>query len=105
MQRIDYKRDLLGFPISAQYHRAEFDIEVIPERQSPSSRESNNQLVLELWKNGLFTNTPPETAVMILESMNFDGKERMLERLKKLQYREDEENGLQSDEQTNQISQ
>jgi hypothetical protein len=95
MSRIDYKRDALGFPVSAEYHRAEFDIEIIPERQSPSSRESNNQLVLELWKNGLFTNASPQTAVMVLESMNFDGKERMLERLKKLQNTEEENYGLQ----------
>lgn len=97
MRKVDYSKDFLGFPISSDYRRVEFDIEVIPERQNPSSREGNNQLVLELWKNGLFTETPPETAVMILESMNFDGKERMLERLKKLQYREEEKNGIQHD--------
>lgn len=85
MSRIDYTKDALGFPISAEHRRAEFDIEIIPQRQNPSSRESNNQFVLELFKDGLFTNTDPKTAMMVIECMNFDGKERMLEQLKKLQ--------------------
>lgn len=94
LTRINYQHDALGFPISAEYHKAEFDLEIIPERQSPASRESNNQLVLELWKNGLFSNATPDTAIMVLESMNFDGKERILERLRKLQYNGGENNGI-----------
>jgi len=85
LTRIDYQRDSLGFPVSAEYHEAEFDIEIVPERQSPSSRESNNQLLLELWRNGLFTSQVPEVAVAVLESMNFDGKEKLIEVLKKVQ--------------------
>ena len=87
------KRDVLGFSVSG-YSKPEFDIEIIPERQSPSSREINNQLIMELWKNGIFTSAEPELAVMILESMNFDGKERMIEGLKKIQKQRGENYGV-----------
>ncbi len=83
MMRIEYKKDVLGFPISAEYHEAKFDVSIIPERQSPSSRESSNQTILELWRSGLFTSGTPEIAISVLESMNFDGKEKMIKSLKK----------------------
>ena len=87
------KKDALGFPESG-LKRLEFDIEIIPERQSPSSREINNQLILELWRSGIFTNTDPDMAIMILESMNFDGKDRMIERLNKLRTMRGENYGV-----------
>lgn len=79
---INPDKDYLGFPISNRPSKAEFDIEIIPERQSPTSRETNNQLILELWKSGILSNTSPDMAIVILESMNFDGKERIIEQLK-----------------------
>ena len=85
MSGADYPRDILGFPQTADRHRAEFDIEIIPQRRSPSSRESNNQFVLELYRDGLFTNADPAAAMMVIECMNFDGKERMLKQLRNLQ--------------------
>lgn len=80
--------DCLGFSENKKYKNAEFDIEIIPERQSPSSREANNQTILELWKSGLLTNTAPEIAETVLESMSFDGKERITEKLKQLKMNE-----------------
>ena len=79
---INPDKDYLGFPISNRPSKAEFDIEIIPERQSPTSRETNNQLILELWKSGILSNTSPDMAIVILESMNFDSKERIIEQLK-----------------------
>ena len=37
-----------------------------------------------LWKNGFFQHGQTEMALAALESMNFDGKERLMENLKKL---------------------
>lgn len=85
-------KDSLGFPIEDRYHNVEFDIEIVPERQSPSSREANNQTILELWKSGLLSETSPDMAIVILESMNFDGKERIIEQLKHIK----NEGGYQS---------
>lgn len=85
MKRENFEKDALGMPASSNYNKTEFDIEVIPERQNPSSRETNNQLILELWQNGIFTCENPERAIMVLESMNFDGKEQIIGKLKKLQ--------------------
>ena len=76
--------DYLGFPDDKKYKNVEFDIEIIPERQSPSSREANNQTILELWKSGILSQNSPDMAAVILESMNFDGKERIIEQLKKI---------------------
>ncbi len=84
MTHVDYERDALGFPVAVKCRRAEFDIEIIPKRNSPNSREKNNQVVLELWKNGFFQPEQTEMALAALESMNFDGKERLMENLKKL---------------------
>lgn len=76
--------DCLGFPKDKKFKNAEFDIEIVPERQSPSSREANNQTILELWKSGILSNTAPEVAETVLECMNFDGKERICEKLRQL---------------------
>lgn len=75
-----------GLSPRPDYSKIEFDIEVVPERQNPSTKESNNQLVLELWQNGIFTCENPQRAIMMLESMSFDGKEQIIGRLKQLQY-------------------
>lgn len=87
--------DYLGFPSETKYKNVTFDIEIIPERQNPASREANNQTILELWKNGLLSDASPEIAIVVLESMDFDGKERILEKLKQIRDNKGgSENGL-----------
>jgi len=79
---VEYERDALGFPVSVDYRRVEFDIEIVPVRNNPSSKEQNNQVIMELWKSGFFRDDMLDSAVLALESMHFDGKELLIENMK-----------------------
>lgn len=48
------KRDAFGFVYDTEYKRTEFDIEVIPQRENPFTKESNNQTIMNLWNGGFF---------------------------------------------------
>lgn len=78
------ERDALGFEIGVKYKRAEFDIDVIPQRQSPFSREINNQTVMNRWQSGFFLPNNLRYSIIALQAMNFDGKERILSQFQEL---------------------
>lgn len=72
--------DALGLPIDDEYKRVEFDIEIIPQRENPFSKESNNQTMMTLWNSGVLIadNVKSGASSIILQAMNFDGKEKIL---------------------------
>ena len=80
-----YITDALGFPIEEKYRRVEFDIDVVPQRQNPFSREANNQTILSLWTNGFFMPDNFDVSIMALQAMNFDGKEKIIENMQNMQ--------------------
>lgn len=82
------KRDAFGFVYDTEYKRTEFDIDVIPQRENPFTKESNNQTILNLWNSGFFLPNNFDVSMIALQSMNFDGKEKIIgqiQELKKLQ--------------------
>lgn len=76
--------DALGFPIGTKYKKAEFDVDVVPQRQNAFRRETNNQTVLALYQNGLFNPDSIDVSLVVLSAMQFDGKERIVADLKRL---------------------
>lgn len=79
------KRDALGFVYDTEYKRTEFDISVIPQRENPFTKETNNQTILSLWNGGFFQPQNFDVSIIALQSMNFDGKEKVIEQIKELQ--------------------
>lgn len=59
--------------------RAEFDIAVIPQREDPFTRENNNKIITELWSGGFFAPQNMETAVIALQCMHFDSRDKLIE--------------------------
>lgn len=78
-------RDSFGFVIDTEYKRAEFDIDVIPQRENPFSKESNNQTMLSLWTSGFFLPQNFDVSLIVLQNMNFDGKEKIIQQIRELQ--------------------
>ncbi len=64
---------------------AEFDITVSAEKNNPYSRIAQNQTLTDLWKMGLFRKDTIAESQLILESLHLDGKEKLIEGLKKLE--------------------
>jgi len=61
----------------------EFDINIVPQKQNPFQRESNNTTIIQLWQAGFFNPQNIEMATIALEAMSFDGKEKIIEELQK----------------------
>lgn len=58
--------------------KIEFDISVVPQRQNPYTKELNNQTLITLWQNGFFKAENLQSAAIILDAMQFDGKDKVL---------------------------
>jgi hypothetical protein len=61
----------------ALYRRPVFDIEVKAERETPLDRSERNQLLLELFRAGLFEPANREAADGLLAGMDFEGVESL----------------------------
>ncbi len=63
---------------------AEFDISVSAEKNNPYSRITQNQTLTDLWKMGLFRKETVQESLMLLENLHLDGKEKLIEALRKM---------------------
>ncbi len=70
-------------PGRAGWRKLLFDIDVVPQRESPYTRETANNTILTFWQNGLFEPENAQAAVIALKSMSFDGKERLIADIRK----------------------
>lgn len=55
-----------------------FDIEIVPQKQNPYTREAANNLLLSLWQAGVFADANSGASVALLDCMNFEGKEKLM---------------------------
>ena len=55
------------------YRRPVFDIEVRAERETPADQQARNQLMLEMFRSGLFDSTNRAAAEKALAGMDFEG--------------------------------
>lgn len=74
----DEERDILGFN-SGRYRRAEFDVAIVPQKENPFTRETNNQTIYQLWNSGYFNPQNMELSIMALQCMNFDSRDKLIE--------------------------
>jgi len=58
-----------------------FDITVRPQRKNPFSRNVQNQLAVELYQMGFFNPQLADQSLTALELMDFEGKEKIRERI------------------------
>lgn len=56
----------------------EFDIDVVPQRENPYTRETANNTILTFWNSGLFLPQNFDLSLLALKNMNFDGKDQLI---------------------------
>ena len=59
-----------------------FDISVTSQKSNPFSVTAQNELAKELYSLGLFNPDMAQQAIMCLEMMNFEGKEKIIEKIR-----------------------
>lgn len=75
--------------------RIMFDIDIVPQREDPYSRETANGTIMTLYNSGMLAPENAAMAVTALKNMQFDGKERLIADLEKM--REEAETYGESD--------
>ncbi len=55
-----------------------FDIDVVPQRESPYARETVNKTIMDFWNGGMISSERAASAIIALKNMNFDGKDRLI---------------------------
>lgn len=58
-----------------------FDIKIRPQKSSPFSRLSQNELALQLYAQGAFNPELADQAQALVEMMDFEGKDKVLEKI------------------------
>lgn len=96
----DGKSEYISFSNEGLYgdgfrHPAEFDITISAEKNNPYSRITQNQTLTDLWKMGLFRRDTIEESIMMLESLHLDGKEKLIESLRKMASEQNSANNFQ----------
>ena len=69
------------FGVNMGYRVPLFDIEIAAEKASPYSKLSQNELALQFFGAGFFNPQLTDQALACLEMMDFDGKDRMMQRI------------------------
>lgn len=78
------EKDAFGFEKGTKLRNVYFDISVIPQRQNVYKRETNNQVIIQLYQMGLLAPQNAEVAILVLKAMNFDGRDSLIQSLEEL---------------------
>jgi len=65
-----------------EYRKPVYDIEIIAQKENPFNTISHNQMMLELFQMGVFSPEAAIPATLLLDNMIFDGKEKLLLKVK-----------------------
>lgn len=68
-------------PEGTRHKKSIFDLEVSAEKQSPFSRASQNETAKELYQMGLFAPDNATSALICLDMMEFEGKEKIKQQI------------------------
>lgn len=68
-------------PEGTRHKKSIFDLEVTAEKQSPFSRASQNETAKELYQMGLFAPDNATSALVCLDMMEFEGKEKIKQQI------------------------
>lgn len=77
--RVQEQEALMGIPMGKR--KPVFDIEVTAEKASPYTRLSRNELALQFYQVGFFDPQRADQALMCLDMMDFDGKQKVMEKI------------------------
>lgn len=64
------------------YRLPKFDIEVVPQKQNPHSKNGQNETAMTLYNMGVFNPEMGDQAVALIECMDFNQKEELLDKIK-----------------------
>lgn len=78
---IDANGNPTVFGVNVGYRLPLFDIEITAEKQSPYSRMSQNELMLQFYQLGMFNPQMSDQAIACLEGMDFEGKDSIIQRV------------------------
>ena len=70
------------FGIDMGYRTPEFDIEVTAEKASPYKKMEQNELAIQMYQLGVFAPNNADQAIQLLNTMDFNGKEKIIESVK-----------------------
>ena len=65
-----------------KYRKPEFDIDVVPEKSNPYSTMMHNEMAKEMFGAGFFNPQMAESALVALEMMTFEGKDKIAEMIR-----------------------
>jgi len=65
-----------------KYRKPEFDIDIVPEKSNPYSTMVHNEMAQAMFKAGFFNPQMAESALIALEMMTFEGKEKIAEMIR-----------------------
>ena len=78
-QFVTFDASCLGRP--GVHEPVQFDIEVTAQRENPYTKESYNELALQLFKMGAFDPSRTDQVLVMLDLMDFKGKDQMRQQL------------------------
>lgn len=55
-----------------------FDIDIVPQKENPFTREAQNATLLSFWNSGLFNPQVLDTSMLVLQNLDFDGKDQLV---------------------------
>ena len=67
------------------YRVPEFDIEVSAQKQNPYTKMAQNELALQLLNAGVFNPQMADQSLMLLDMMDFDGKDELVQKVQQMQ--------------------
>ena len=82
-----YMTDELGNQIpnpewEPEYRKPVYDIDIVAQKENPFNTISHNQMMLDLFERGAFNPEAAIPATLLLDNMIFDGKEKLLLKVK-----------------------
>lgn len=84
------------------YRKPEFDISLSVERNNPFNKAQQNNTILQLWSAGIFNPQNIDMSIIMLQQMNFDGKDDLINSLREFK---DSQQQMQQMEQQQQMQQ
>lgn len=64
-----------------KYRKPIFDIQIVPEKQSPYSKVVHNEMAKEMFATGMFAPQRAPEALVALEMMSFEGKDKIMQKV------------------------
>ena len=91
-QPVGFVEDWEAFPT---YRRPEFDVTLAVQKSNPFTKELQNQTILQLWSAGFFNPQAAELSLIALENMQFEGRDKMMEKLRGMVERQQQAQQMQ----------